>query len=218
MAASRTLDRAGHTARSTTRTRGDGRARALVTAGSAPDIHPDGARSHESTGQPRRRWLRILPRWRAPTDRVGISRRTGMWGEESEVVRRELARNAATWAALRRLGVDTGTELSLTFVYQTAGARHDRHLADHLRSEPALSVEVDAGGVTCWTRPLPVSPEALDRWVTRMVRAGRDHGGVVFSGWTAAVSLGASTPAFAAARAARCISAPPSGLLTDAIA
>ena len=39
--------------------------------------------------------------------------------------------------------------------------------------------------------PMPVSPAALDEWVTRMVLAGHEHGGCAFDGWTATLPPGA---------------------------
>jgi nucleotide-binding universal stress UspA family protein len=105
-----------------------------------------------------------------------------------EVLAREIAENARTWEALERLGVHEGAQLTLEFAYESGGPSSDRVLAEYLRDENGYEVEVDPEGITGWTPPLPVSPAALDQWVTRMVLAGREHGGCAFGGWTATIS------------------------------
>ena len=105
-----------------------------------------------------------------------------------EVLAREVAENARTWEALERLGVRDGAELTLEFAYESGGPTSDRVLAEYLRDENGYEVEVDPEGITGWTPPFPVSPAVLDEWVTRMVLAGREHGGCAFGGWTATIS------------------------------
>jgi hypothetical protein len=107
-----------------------------------------------------------------------------------EVIARECVRNAETWDALVRLGVDEGTPLALEFVYETCGSDADGTLADFLRHEHGYEVEVEPGGVTGQTPPIPVSPAGLDVWVETMVLAGREHGGCAFGGWTATLQAG----------------------------
>jgi nucleotide-binding universal stress UspA family protein len=115
----------------------------------------------------------------------------GRWNPD-EVIAREVAQNTQTWEALGRLGVRAGTELTLEFVYETGGPEADRELAEFLRGEAGCEVEVESGGVSGRTAPIPVSPAALDEWVARMVFAGHEHGGCIFDGWTATVSAGSA--------------------------
>ena len=77
---------------------------------------------------------------------------------------------------------------TLEFAYESGGPSSDRVLAEYLRQENGYEVEVDPDGIEGWTPPLAVSLAALDEWVTRMVVAGREHGGCTFNGWTATVS------------------------------
>jgi nucleotide-binding universal stress UspA family protein len=113
--------------------------------------------------------------------------------DPAEVIAREHARNAETWDALVRLGVDDGSALALEFVYETSGEDADRALADYLQREHGYAVEVESGGVTGQTPPIPVSPTGLDAWVETMVLAGHEHGGCVFGGWTATLQAGRTT-------------------------
>jgi hypothetical protein len=103
------------------------------------------------------------------------------------LIERERAQNARTWEALGRLGVSEGTELSLSFVYETGGARADRELAAFLRSA-GYEIAVEPDGVTGRTEPMALSLAAIDAWVKRMLHAGYEHGGALFAGWTATVS------------------------------
>jgi len=119
-------------------------------------------------------------------DREGAAQRLPAW-HPGEVIAREIAQNKQTWDALARLGVREGTELALEFVYETAGLAADRVLAEFLGGE-GYEVEIEPGGVSGQTMPMPVSPAALDDWVARMVLAGHEHGGCAFDGWTATLS------------------------------
>jgi nucleotide-binding universal stress UspA family protein len=122
-------------------------------------------------------------------DRDGTPGRTRDWHPD-EVIARETAQNAKSWDVLARLGVREGTELALEFLFDTGGLAGDRELAAFLRSETGYEVTIEPGGVTGHTPPMPVSPTALDEWVTKMVLAGHEHGGCAFDGWTATLSAG----------------------------
>ena len=104
-----------------------------------------------------------------------------------ELIARERARNALTWASLARLGIAEGAELALDFFYETAGVDADRKLAAFLRCEAGYEVVIEADGVTGRTPPMPIGPTALDQWVESMLHAGYEHGKCAFSGWTATV-------------------------------
>jgi hypothetical protein len=106
-----------------------------------------------------------------------------------EAIGREIAQNRRTWAALERLGVRQGAELPLQFFFETAGAEADRELADVLR-EGGYTVVLEQDGLAGTTRPMALSPEAIDDWVRGMLYVGYQHGGCVFAGWTATVSIG----------------------------
>lgn len=116
---------------------------------------------------------------------------TGRRATMPELLRRHLALNAQTWGALVRLGVRDGDELALAFAYATAGPEADRELAGFLERETAYAIELEPGGVTGRTVPMPVSAAALDDWVRSMMRAGQDHGGCAFDGWTTTVQAAA---------------------------
>ena len=111
----------------------------------------------------------------------------------------ELAQNARTWAILRRLGVEEGTELPLDFFFETAGPEGDAELAAHLREVAGYDVVLEPGGVKGRTEPMGLSPAALDEWVLAMLQTGCDHGACAFAGWTATVGCtekgDAGTPA-----------------------
>jgi hypothetical protein len=102
-------------------------------------------------------------------------------------VERELAKNAATWKALERLGVRTGEERPLHFYFESAGARADRRLVDFLCGELGYDAEADGDGVSGRTPARALSPEILDRWVYEMLIAGHQCG-CRFAGWSATVS------------------------------
>jgi nucleotide-binding universal stress UspA family protein len=122
---------------------------------------------------------------------VRSSRRPVDW-QVADVIGRERARNAETWEALRRLGVAEGTELALSFAYESAGADADAALAAHLQETTGYVVELDETGVNGETQPIALSPAAIDDWVEAMVRAGHEHGGCMFGGWTATVEQDAT--------------------------
>jgi hypothetical protein len=98
-----------------------------------------------------------------------------------DLLAKHLAKNAQTWAVLERLGVREETELSLAFAFEARGPDADETLAEQLRHELGYTAEVDEDGVSGCTTPMPVSPRALDDWVSSMLRLG------AFSGWTATV-------------------------------
>jgi hypothetical protein len=106
-----------------------------------------------------------------------------------EAIGAELAQNRRTWAALERLGVRQGAELPLHFFFETAGPEADRELAGYLR-EAGYTIVVEDDGLAGTTPPMALGPEAIDDWVRGMLYAGYHHGGCVFAGWTATVSLG----------------------------
>lgn len=120
-------------------------------------------------------------------DPTGSASRARTW-DADELIALEIAENARSWKALARLGVREGAELPLEFVYESGGPAADRVLAEFLRTDRRYEVEIAPEGITGWTLPMPLSPSALDEWVTQMVLAGREHGGCAFDGWTATIS------------------------------
>src|SRR4051794_20836830 len=111
------------------------------------------------------------------------------WPRTAEL-ERELARNAESWAALRRLGVRPGSALPLHFCFESGGQLADRRLADFLRLEHGYDAEVDEDGVTGCTPALALDLELLDRWTQTMLAAAHAHEGCRFAGWTVTVSRG----------------------------
>jgi hypothetical protein len=109
------------------------------------------------------------------------------WHPE-ELVVREFAQNANTWAALQRLGVCEGSKIALDFFFQTAGPDADCELAEFLMSVTGYQVVVEPDGVSGRTPPIAVSPIALDDWARAMLYAGFEHGRCLFAGWTATIS------------------------------
>jgi len=114
-------------------------------------------------------------------------KRSSVGWQVDDVIAREYERNAETWRALCRLGVDEGSELALEFVYESGGAESDAELAAHLRQTTDYTVDLDDSGVSGETRPMALGRELLDNWVREMICAGHDHGGCAFGGWTATV-------------------------------
>jgi hypothetical protein len=104
-----------------------------------------------------------------------------------EVIADELAQNARTWAALRRLGVWPGTNLQLMFRFETAGSEADCELAEFLRRHAGYKVVIDREGIIGWTPPMALDRPALDDWVRMLLYASYEHGGCVFGGWSATV-------------------------------
>ncbi len=104
-----------------------------------------------------------------------------------ELIGREIAQNAKTWAALMRLGVRNGTRLPLHFFYETGGPEADEELAEFLRHDAGYEVTIEPDGVSGRTPPMPLSSAALDAWVWTMLCASHMHGGAAFAGWTATV-------------------------------
>jgi hypothetical protein len=109
---------------------------------------------------------------------------------------RQLEMNRVTWAKLQEEGVTEETELRLDFLFIAPGQHQAEALAETLRAR--TDYEVEAGsfkqgllGRATWavkgtTQPTPISLEALDEWVTRMVEWGDAHT-VEFDGWGAQV-------------------------------
>jgi hypothetical protein len=107
-----------------------------------------------------------------------------------EELERELARNEATLAIVRRLGVGELEALPLAFVFETGGAEADAGLAAFLERELGYEVWIEQGGVSGRTTPVQLSFAALEVWVRGMLGAGRRFGGCPFGGWTVALSRG----------------------------
>jgi hypothetical protein len=115
-----------------------------------------------------------------------------------ETLRRQLAMNPQTWAALQEHGVDESTELRLDFFYGAPGEAEAQSLAAFLRDETDYDVAVDATkkgmlskkqwSVTGSTQPTKVSVDILNQWVQWMVAAGAENGGCEFDGWGAQVA------------------------------
>jgi Regulator of ribonuclease activity B len=109
---------------------------------------------------------------------------------------RQLELTRATWAKLQELGVTDETELSLDFFYIAPGQHQAEALAQAIRSRTDYDVRADSVkegllGRKTWkvngtTQPTPVSQEALDEWVTRMVEWGNAHS-CEFDGWGAGI-------------------------------
>ena len=110
-----------------------------------------------------------------------------------ELIGREIAQNAKSWAALVRLGVRNGTRLPLNFFYETGGPDADNELAEFLRRDAGYEVTIEPDGVSGRTPPMPLSSAALDAWVWTMLCASHMHGGAAFAGWTATVGSRYST-------------------------
>src|SRR5580765_1851438 len=109
------------------------------------------------------------------------------WDVDAEL-ERGLAKNAASWRALERLGVRAGEERPLDFYFESAGALADRRLVDFLRVELGYDAEADGDGVSGRAPARALSPETLDRWVYEMLLAGYQCGGCRFAGWSVTVS------------------------------
>jgi hypothetical protein len=161
----------------------EGQTAELVVAGgtNGAELPDTGKRVHEALLDSLRRFVKVRRR-----ARVGIPARTS-WHPE-DLLERELAQNAKTWAALQRLGVGEGSEIPLDFFFQTAGPDADRKLAEYLRSLTDYQVVVEPDGVSGRTRPMPLSAIALDEWVRSMLYTGCEHGRCQFAGWTATLS------------------------------
>jgi hypothetical protein len=111
-----------------------------------------------------------------------VARPVAAESKADERLEQECEQNARTWAALLRLGVTAGTELALTFHFTPPC----QELAEHLR-EGGNRVVLEKDCLTGWTPPMALCPAALDDWVAEMLRAGDQHGGCAFAGWTATV-------------------------------
>ena len=106
-----------------------------------------------------------------------------------DVLARQLAMNAQTWATLRGYGVDESTELVLDFFFVAPSEHAAWELAAFLRGETDYTITVSAAriGVKGSTQPTAVSLEILDQWVDWMVSAGAEYGECEFDGWGAQV-------------------------------
>lgn len=112
-----------------------------------------------------------------------------------DVLRRQLAMNPQTWAALQEHGVDESTMLRLDFFYVAPGQAEAEALGGFLREETDYDVDVHSikkgmlskkqWSVTGTTQPTAVSLDILDQWVDWMVSAGAENGGCEFDGWGA---------------------------------
>jgi len=88
--------------------------------------------------------------------------------------------------------VTEDTELRFDFFYVAPGQHQAEALAQAIRSRTDYDVEAGSSkegllGKRVWTvngttQPTPVSLEALDEWVTRMVEWGNAHS-CEFDGW-----------------------------------
>ena len=115
-----------------------------------------------------------------------------------DTLRRQLAMNPQTWAALQEHGVDESSELRLEFFYAAPGEAAARGLGAYLEEETDYDASVKAAKarrlskrqwtVTGTTQPTAVSLDILNGWVQWMVVAGAEHGACDFDGW------GAQTP------------------------
>ena len=116
-------------------------------------------------------------------------------GWAQDVLRRQVAMNSQTWAALQEHGVTESSELRLDFFYVAPGESEGEALAQFLRAETDYDVEVRSAkkgmlskkqwSVTGSTQPTKVSLEILNQWVGWMVAAGAENGGCEFDGWGA---------------------------------
>ena len=113
-------------------------------------------------------------------------RRKKEWDPE-DVLRRQLAMNRQTWAALQSQGVTQETELRLDFMYKAAYSEKANALAGFLRAATDYDVRADDASVSGTTQATAVGPEILDEWVMWMVLIGYEHGRCQFDGWGAAV-------------------------------
>lgn len=158
----------------------------VVAGGGANDAElPDtGTRVREALRQSLRRMRASVTARRHARVEVGAQ---ASWHPEA-LVGREAARNANTWAALQRLGVQEESEIALDFFFQTAGPDADHELAEFLRSATGYQAAVEPDGVSGRTPPIPLSPIALDEWARAMLYAGFEHGHCLFAGWTATIS------------------------------
>jgi hypothetical protein len=160
----------------------------LVVAGGAhahqAELPDTGSRVREAIRHSLRRGLAFVTSRRHSR---GEAAARASWHPE-ELVVREFAQNANTWAALQRLGVCEGSEIPLDFFFQTAGPDADRGLAEFLGSTTGYQVVVEPDGVSGRTPPMAVSPIALDIWARAMLYAGFEHGRCQFAGWTTTLS------------------------------
>ena len=143
-----------------------------------------------ATGSHRGGWREaLLAGVRRALQTGGETAAASAW-DPDEVLERELAQNSRSWAALRGLGVEEGAELPLRFCFDSAGPEADGALAEFFRREAGYHVVIEREGVSGRTAPMTLGQAALDAWVAAMVRAGHDHSGCPFSGWTATTKAG----------------------------
>ena len=106
----------------------------------------------------------------------------GDW-DPAELIATEQAMNRARLAVFLSRGIEPETEGELGFRYTAEQPSDARQLALFLRAETDYEVETTDDGVTGSTKPMPVTPEAIDEWLAWMIQAGYDNGGCRFMGW-----------------------------------
>src|SRR3954453_10509253 len=107
----------------------------------------------------------------------------GDWDPE-DLIATERAINRGRLDLLRMRGIETDAEGTLGFVYMAEQPSDAQRLAQFLRAETDYDVETTDDGVTGSTKPMPVTPEALDEWLAWMIQAGYDYGRCRFQGWS----------------------------------
>ena len=112
--------------------------------------------------------------------RVEVGERPS-WHPE-ELVVREFAQNAITWAALQYLGVREGSEITLDFFFETAGPHADHELAEFLTTISGYQAAAESDGVSGRTQPITVSPNALGDWARARLYTCFEHGRCLFAG------------------------------------
>ena len=75
-------------------------------------------------------------------------------------------------------------EGELGFVYTAEQPSDAQRLAQFLRTETDYEVETTDDRVTGSTKPMPVTPDAVDEWLAWMIHAGYDHGRCRLQGWS----------------------------------
>jgi hypothetical protein len=148
------------------------------------ELHVTGSRVRETLEYSLRRGRAFFAACR--DSRVEVGARPS-WHPE-ELVVREFAQNAITWAALQHLGVREGSEITLDFFFETGGPHADHELAEFLTTISGYQAAVEPDGVSGRTQPMTVSPNALDDWARAMLYTGFEHGRCPFAGWSATLS------------------------------
>ena len=92
--------------------------------------------------------------------------------------------NRGRLAVLLSRGIEVDKEGELGFRYTAEQPSEAQQLAQFLRAETDYEVETTDDEVTGSTKPMPVTPEALDEWLAWMIQAGCDNGRCRFMGWS----------------------------------